>query len=200
MNLRFVEAFYWVASLKSVTRAAEKLFLTQSAMSSRIAALEEELGVLLHKELQAAVKVPVISSSLMQLPRLLAQEQQVGVLTISAASLDKEHLRAAGVPRERLTDVIVQGVNPKGEFATRILGNQPELDLEKAAQDVVDAALALKQRAPGLRSVVLECTNMPPYRQGIEQATGFKTFSLADDDRLLKPFRQAVPLPLHSLG
>jgi DNA-binding transcriptional LysR family regulator len=47
MNLRFVEAFYWVASLKSVTRAAEKLFLTQSAMSSRIASLENELGVLL---------------------------------------------------------------------------------------------------------------------------------------------------------
>lgn len=47
MNLRFVEAFYWVASLKSVTRAAEKLYLTQSATSSRIAALEEELGVLL---------------------------------------------------------------------------------------------------------------------------------------------------------
>jgi DNA-binding transcriptional LysR family regulator len=47
MNLRFVEAFYWVAQLKSVTRAADKLFLTQSAMSARIAALEEELGVLL---------------------------------------------------------------------------------------------------------------------------------------------------------
>jgi DNA-binding transcriptional LysR family regulator len=47
MNLRFVEAYYWVATLKSVSRAAEKLFLTQSAMSARIAALEEELGVLL---------------------------------------------------------------------------------------------------------------------------------------------------------
>jgi DNA-binding transcriptional LysR family regulator len=47
VNLRFVEAFYWVASLKSVSRAADKLFITQSAMSSRIAALEEELGVLL---------------------------------------------------------------------------------------------------------------------------------------------------------
>lgn len=45
MNLRFVEAFLWVARLKSVTRAAEKLFLTQSAVSSRIASLEEELGV-----------------------------------------------------------------------------------------------------------------------------------------------------------
>lgn len=47
MNLRFVEAYYWAVSLKSVTRAAEKLFITQSALSSRIAALEEEMGVLL---------------------------------------------------------------------------------------------------------------------------------------------------------
>jgi DNA-binding transcriptional LysR family regulator len=47
MNLRFVEAFYWVATLKSVSRAAEKLFVTQSAMSARVAALEDELGVLL---------------------------------------------------------------------------------------------------------------------------------------------------------
>jgi TRAP-type transport system periplasmic protein len=39
MNLRFVEAFYWVVSLKSVSRAAEKLFITQSAMSSRLSVL-----------------------------------------------------------------------------------------------------------------------------------------------------------------
>lgn len=47
MNLRFVEAFYWAVTLKSVTRAAEKLFVTQSALSSRIGVLETELGVLL---------------------------------------------------------------------------------------------------------------------------------------------------------
>lgn len=47
MNLRFVEAFVWVARLKSVTRGADKLCLTQSAVSNRIAALEEELGVTL---------------------------------------------------------------------------------------------------------------------------------------------------------
>ena len=34
MSLRFVEAFYSVASLESISRAAEKLFLTQSALSS----------------------------------------------------------------------------------------------------------------------------------------------------------------------
>jgi len=45
VNLRFVEAFAWVARLQSISRTAEKLFLTQSAVSSRIASLEEELGV-----------------------------------------------------------------------------------------------------------------------------------------------------------
>jgi DNA-binding transcriptional LysR family regulator len=47
LNLRFVEAFYWVATLQSVSRAAEKLFITQSAVSARIAALEQELGTVL---------------------------------------------------------------------------------------------------------------------------------------------------------
>lgn len=47
MNLRFVESFYWAVTLKSVTRAADKMFLTQSAVSSRLSALEDELGVLL---------------------------------------------------------------------------------------------------------------------------------------------------------
>lgn len=47
MNLRFVEAFHWAVSLKSVTRAAHKLHITQSALSARIAALEEELGTVL---------------------------------------------------------------------------------------------------------------------------------------------------------
>ena len=45
MNLSFVEAFYWAATLKSVSRAAKKLYITQSAASSRIAVLERELEV-----------------------------------------------------------------------------------------------------------------------------------------------------------
>ena len=145
--------------------------------------------VLLQKELQAAVKVPVITSSLMQLPGLLATHPKVGVLTISASKLGLEHLRAAGVPKDRLKDVVVQGVDPEGEFATAILGNREVMDIEKAGADVLAAALALKQREPSLEAVVLECTNMPPYRDAIETATGMKTWVLTDDERLLRPFR-----------
>lgn len=145
--------------------------------------------VLLQAELQAAARVPVVTSSLLQLPGLLARQLRVGVLTISVAALGPDHLLAAGVPSDRLGDVVVQGVEPTGEFVTAILGNRDSLDMEKARRDVVDAAMALKQREPSLQVVVLECTNLPPYRQAIEAATGLKTWALTDDERLLCPWR-----------
>ncbi len=146
--------------------------------------------VLLQKEMQAAVKVPVITSSLLQLPGLLKLHAKVGVLTISAGKLGVEHLRAASVPTGRLLDVVVQGVDVKSEFSTAILGNRAAMDLDKAAFEVVAAAVALKQREPTLVCVVLECTNMPPYRAAIETATGMKTWALTDDERLTRPWRE----------
>lgn len=85
MNLRFVEAFYWVASLKSISRAAEKLYLTQSAMSSRISTLEEELGVLLldrrdkqFKLTGAGARFLVYAEKLLELQREVKQEMGSG--------------------------------------------------------------------------------------------------------------------------
>lgn len=85
MNLRFVEAFYWVASLKSISRAAEKLYLTQSAMSSRIATLEEELGVLLldragkqFKLTGAGARFLVYAEKLLELQREVKSEMGSG--------------------------------------------------------------------------------------------------------------------------
>jgi hypothetical protein len=89
------------------------------------------------------------------------------VLTIGSAKLGHEHLRCAGVPRERLADVLVQGVEPGTEFVTRILGNQPQLNMTQAQQDVVATAMDLKARAPQLTTVVLECTNIPPYQAAL---------------------------------
>lgn len=134
--------------------------------------------VLLQDELQSAVGIPVVTSSLLHLPRLLQREPQVGVLTIDAAHLGPEHLLAAGVPAARLGDVVVQGVDPQGEFAGAILGNRDTMDVARAQADVVAASLALRARAPRLCSVVLECTNMPPYGPAVRAAGGWRLFSL----------------------
>lgn len=78
MNLRFVEAFYWVATLKSVSRAAEKLFITQSAMSSRIAALEDELGVQLLDRRDKQVRLTAAGGRfLVMAERLLSLQREI---------------------------------------------------------------------------------------------------------------------------
>lgn len=45
MNTRFLEAFVWVARLRSFRAVADKLNTTQAGISSRIATLEAQLGV-----------------------------------------------------------------------------------------------------------------------------------------------------------
>ncbi|PIM51447.1 LysR family transcriptional regulator [Roseateles chitinivorans] len=78
MNLRFVEAFHWAASLRSVTRAAEKLHITQSALSSRIASLEEELGVVLLDRRDKQFRLTVAGQRFQTLAqRLLEVQRQV---------------------------------------------------------------------------------------------------------------------------
>lgn len=57
MNLRFVEAFLWVARLRSFKAAAEQMHTTQAAISGRIATLEEELGARLFERDNRSVKL-----------------------------------------------------------------------------------------------------------------------------------------------
>ena len=49
MNTRFLETFLWLARLKSFSRTAEKLHANQPAVSGRIVALEDMLGVTLYE-------------------------------------------------------------------------------------------------------------------------------------------------------
>lgn len=194
---RLVVPGAWPAN---VVQSAERL--RASGLLPRFAAAAQQLAhegaaaittscgflVLLQQELQATVPVPLVTSSLTLLPGLLRTQARVGVLTISAQRLGAEHLRCAGVAADRLADVVVQGMPADGVFAGAILGNQPAMDLAQAGAEVVAAALALQARAPDVRTLVLECTNMPPYLRAIEQATGLQVLWLRDCPALFEPF------------
>lgn len=114
--------------------------------------------------LQAAVSVPVVTSSLLQCQGL----ERVGIVTFDAQSLSRTILDAVGVP----PGAVVEGLAPGCEMHARILANALEMDLAETERNVVDAARRLVARAPGLRNIVLECTNMPPYRDAVARATG----------------------------
>src|ERR1700741_3049203 len=79
---------------------------------------------LFQEEIARHVGVPVATSSLMQaaaIERLLPPGRQVGILTISAATLTPAHLAAAGVPEH----TPVAGTDDGREFTRAILGNEP---------------------------------------------------------------------------
>lgn len=114
--------------------------------------------------LARAVPVPVVTSSLLQCKDFA----RPGIVTFDASALTSGILKAAGVPEV----TPVQGVQPGCEFHRRILHNEEQLDLVEAGRNVVDAAQRLVNLFPSVEDIVLECTNMPPYRDAVVQATG----------------------------
>ncbi len=96
MNLRFVEAFYWVATLRSVSRAAEKLFITQSAMSSRIAALEEELGALLLDRRDKSFRLTIAGARFLVHAQKLLELQRSAKAELSGGNVVGEQVLRVG--------------------------------------------------------------------------------------------------------
>ena len=128
-------------------------------------------------ELSAALGVPVATSALLQavaIQAILPPGRRVGILTISATSLTKTHLQAAGVPE----GTPVAGVADGCEFQRAILGNALTLDVDQAEADLTAAARAFQAEHPELGAILLECTNMPPYKSAIAEATGLQVFSI----------------------
>ncbi len=97
MNLRFVEAFYWVATLKSISRAAEKLFITQSAMSARVAAIEDELGALLLDRRDKTFRLTVAGSRFLVHAQKLLELQRTAKAEIGSGTSPEITVRVGAI-------------------------------------------------------------------------------------------------------
>jgi len=128
-------------------------------------------------ELQQALPVPVLTSSLLQVPHVnksLPEGKRTGILTISASSVTPKLLTSANVPE----DTPIGTTEGGKEFTRAILDNSRHLDVEAARKDNVEAAIRLVQENPDLGAIILECTNMPPYAEDIKSATGLEVYSI----------------------
>jgi Asp/Glu/Hydantoin racemase len=130
------------------------------------------------RELAAALPVPVLTSSLLALPliaRTLPAERTIGIVTYSADALTPAVLEAAGASPY----TPVEGVDPAGCFARTIRHGASRLDSAKMSADVVDAARQLVAHHHDIGAIVLECANMPPYRDAVVAATEVPVFDAA---------------------
>lgn len=132
---------------------------------------------LFQADIARAVSVPVFVSSLVQVPLAhVMTAAPVGILTASAPALTPAHLEnagAAGVPVE------IAGLEDTSEFASVILRNERvAMDLDLVAAEVIAAGQDLIARAPDIGAIVLECTDLPPYADRIQQALSRPVFDL----------------------
>jgi Asp/Glu/hydantoin racemase len=121
--------------------------------------------------------VPVVTSSLMQVPMVqasLAPGRRVGVISVNAGALSPRHLVAAGAP----ADVPLVGTETGAELTRVIARDLDRLDTAAAEADVLAAGDALVAGWPEVGAVVLECTNMAPYARALEAHLGLAVYDI----------------------
>jgi Asp/Glu/hydantoin racemase len=127
--------------------------------------------------LQAALPVPVVTSSLLQIPEVqagLPAGRRVGVLTFDARRLTAAHLAAAGAP----ADTPLAGLEEGGELHRVISRDLAVLDGKAARADALAAGRGLLAAHPQVGALVLECTNLPPYRAALAESLGLPVYDL----------------------
>jgi hypothetical protein len=133
---------------------------------------------LFQREIAAHVGVPVATSSLMQVPWVqatLPPGKRVGVITVSGSSLTPRHLEAASVP----ADTPFVGTEDGEEFfRVLIQGEKQDMDVGRAARDILNAGRRLVASHPEVGAIVLECTNMPPYAHALREVLGMPVYDI----------------------
>ena len=138
---------------------------------------------LYQKEMEQLSPVPVATSALLHIRNL--KGKKAGVITASAENLTPAHFTAVGAAG----DTPVVGLPADSSFAATFLRDGTTLDRDAVERETVEAGRALMSRHPGLDAVVLECTNLPPYKEALQRALSVPIYDVLD---LLRDFRKAL--------
>ncbi len=128
-------------------------------------------------ELSSAVSVPVVTSALCILPYLHGLRptgSTIGVLTYDGPKL------TATLGVQALSGLHIEGIEDGNELHAVIAQDRETLDIDAARADVRAAAERLVQKAPNLFAVVMECTNLPPYRGAVEEVLPCPLYDIRD--------------------
>jgi len=133
------------------------------------------------KEITEALNVPVFTSSLLQIPmarKILKPGQKVGIVTADKPSLREKYFRSVGV--EDMSGLVIEGMENEpawqkwANFTTGDLSSL-RIEVEKA---VVKVSSQMIQKNPEIGAIIFECTNLPPYANAVQQATGRPVFDI----------------------
>lgn len=124
------------------------------------------------RHVMSQVKIPVFLSSLMQLSfcdLILPPGQKIGVITADSSLLDTALLDAVGV-KVSLDRIVVRGMEDSPHFVSTFLEEKGILDVGEVEREVVSVAKKLLSEEADVGVVLLECSDLPPYAQKVQQS------------------------------
>lgn len=128
--------------------------------------------------LQAAARCPVMSSSLLLIPFLrgvYGPDAGIGVLTFDADTLGVRHFNGSFDEH-----IIVQGLPAEGSLYRTIKNDEPHLDVRRAGREVDGTVRELLKRSPEVKVLLLECTNLSPFKPELRKKYRRPVFDLVD--------------------
>jgi aspartate/glutamate racemase len=131
---------------------------------------------LFQKEIQQQLTVPFYSSSLLQIPMAsITAGEPIGIVTASESSLTTAHLSGVNAHHQH---VIIKGMDNMPKFSGAIVQEKIELNEAAVKEEMKQITSELISSHPGLKAIILECTNMPPYRDAIREVTNLPIFDI----------------------
>lgn len=176
------ETYLRPVALRVVPRAAVSAVVTRSPdgfdLRGFAEALAEDQGqglattscgfmVYFQRHLEAFTKRQVVSSALLALPELRRRfrDAELLVVTFDATVLQAEAYRAA---MEHFKGPVL-GLEKSMHLYQVIAEDREDLDLALAEAELEDLFRKALGRHPEVKAVLLECTNLPPYKAALRR-------------------------------
>lgn len=127
------------------------------------------------------LSAPFLSSSLILLPLikiLYGTQSHIGIL-----SFDSKKLAPCHFPEWVQLDsdtISVTGLDSSGYWCQCIQENKTEVDIARAKQDVLRSVSNCLAKNPQTAVLLLECTNLSPWKKEIKQLSGLPVFDLVE--------------------
>lgn len=128
-------------------------------------------------EVKSAVDIPVLLSSLLQIPFIkstLPAAAKIGILTANTSALTSDLFERIGIMADET--LVIHGLENCPHFQAAAIEETGELDSDKIRAEMVESAKELVCQNPGVRSILLECSLMPPYAAAVQRATNLPVY------------------------
>jgi aspartate/glutamate racemase len=128
------------------------------------------------KEVKESVNIPVFLSSLLQIPFIkstLPDHAKIGVITANSGSLTPDVFKKIGVDKDPL---VILGLEDSRHFKEAVFEEMGFLDSDRVREEVLSIVDVLKAEHPEVKSILLECSMLPPYGKDVRHAVNLPVY------------------------